>query len=135
MKLLKRAIMADYEIPENTPSRAVGVQFGANPSLLGVADRLIDDANRATELRLNPVVRPATLLLSPAIHLEFIALRENTTIRTLQHPLILSFLKPASYAILPFVRYDNRIYRNPLHIQEDEVCRAILEMATWVCMI
>lgn len=95
---------------------------------------IIDDANRATELRLNPVVQPATLLLSPAIHLEFIALRENTTIRTLQHPLILSFLKPASYAILPFVRYDNRIYRNPLHIQEDEVCPAILEMATWVCM-
>ena len=46
MKQLKRAIMADYEIPENTPSRAVGVQFGANETLLGVADRLIDDANR-----------------------------------------------------------------------------------------
>lgn len=47
MKQLKRAIMADYEIPENTPSRIVGVQFGANPALLGAADRLIDDANRA----------------------------------------------------------------------------------------
>ena len=40
--------MADYEIPENTPSRAVGVQFGANETLLGVADRLIDDAANRT---------------------------------------------------------------------------------------
>lgn len=47
MKQLKRAIMADYEIPENAPSRVVGVQFGASPMLLGAADRLIDDANRS----------------------------------------------------------------------------------------
>ena len=46
MKQLKRAIMADYEIAENTPDKVCGVQFGAGETLLGVADRLIDDANR-----------------------------------------------------------------------------------------
>lgn len=47
MKQLKRAIMADYEIADNAPNGVCGVQFGANETLLGVADRLIDDANRA----------------------------------------------------------------------------------------
>ncbi len=47
MKQLKRAIMADYEIPENTPETIRGIQFGADAALLGVADRILDDANRS----------------------------------------------------------------------------------------
>ncbi len=37
---------ADYDIRLSRPSRACGVQFGLDPILLGLTDRLIDDANR-----------------------------------------------------------------------------------------
>ena len=45
MKRLNRSILIDYEIPENRPSRLRGVQFGDDAVLLGLVDRLIDNAN------------------------------------------------------------------------------------------
>lgn len=46
MKHLNLGILADYEIPANRPDRLCGVQFGDDAMLLGLVDRLIDDANR-----------------------------------------------------------------------------------------
>jgi len=45
MKHLTRAILADYDIPSNAPSRTCGGRFGTDALLLGLADRLLDDAN------------------------------------------------------------------------------------------
>ena len=45
MKRLNRSILSDYEIPVNRPSRLRGVQFGDDAVLLGLVDRLIDNAN------------------------------------------------------------------------------------------
>ena len=47
MKHLNRSIMEDYEIAQNAPRRLCAVQFGDDALLLGVVDRLLDDANRA----------------------------------------------------------------------------------------
>ena len=44
MQNLNRSMMARYEIPEHIPTALAGVQFGADATLLGVTDRLIDDA-------------------------------------------------------------------------------------------
>lgn len=95
---------------------------------------VIEDPHRAAELRLTPVVKPSTMLLSPAVRVEFISLRDNHTIAALHRPILFSFLKPSLYAILPLVRYDNRLYRNPLHIRDDELCPAVLRMSTWTCL-
>lgn len=46
MKHLNLELLADYEIPVNRPDRLCGVQFGDDAVLLGLVDRLIDDANR-----------------------------------------------------------------------------------------
>ena len=46
MKRLGLGILKDYEIEYNRPDRLAFVQFGDDPMLLGLADRLIDDANR-----------------------------------------------------------------------------------------
>ena len=46
MKRLGLGILKDYEIEYNRPDRLACVQFGDDPMLLGLADRLIDDANR-----------------------------------------------------------------------------------------
>lgn len=45
MKRLNRSILSDYEIPVNRPGRLCGVQFGDDAVLLGLVDRLIDNAN------------------------------------------------------------------------------------------
>lgn len=45
MKHLNLSILKDYDIPENRPERLCGVQFGDDATLLGVVDRLIDNAN------------------------------------------------------------------------------------------
>ena len=45
MKHLNRSILNDYDIPVNRPSRLRGVQFGDDAILLGLVDRLIDNAN------------------------------------------------------------------------------------------
>ncbi len=45
MKRLNRSILHDYDIPVNRPTRLCGVQFGDDELLLGLVDRLIDDAN------------------------------------------------------------------------------------------
>lgn len=95
---------------------------------------VIENAYRAAELRLNPAVKPPAMLLSPAVHVEFISLRPNHTITELHRPILFSFLKPSLYAILPMIRYDNRLYHNPLHIREDELCPAVLRMSTWTCL-
>ena len=47
MKHLHPSILEDYEIPLNRPKTLRMLQFGLDPALLGLADRLIDDANRA----------------------------------------------------------------------------------------
>ena len=45
MKTLTRAILTDYDIDLRRPSRVNGVQFGMSPTLLGLVDRRIDEAN------------------------------------------------------------------------------------------
>lgn len=45
MKRLNRSILNDYDIPVNRPSRLCGVQFGDDAVLMGLVDRLIDNAN------------------------------------------------------------------------------------------
>ena len=45
MKRLSRAIMADWEIADNRPKTLRAVQFGDSSLLLGLIDRLIDEAN------------------------------------------------------------------------------------------
>ena len=45
MKHLTKAILADYDITLNAPARVCAVQFGDDALLLGLADRLLDDAN------------------------------------------------------------------------------------------
>ena len=47
MKHLTKAILADYDIALNAPSRTCAVQFGDDALLLGLVDRLLDDANAA----------------------------------------------------------------------------------------
>ena len=47
MKQLKPGIMEDYGIPFRRPGRLLGVQFGDDPLLMGLVDRLFDDANAA----------------------------------------------------------------------------------------
>ena len=47
MKLLTRAILDDYAIERCAPDRLCAVQFGDDATLVGLIDRLIDDANRA----------------------------------------------------------------------------------------
>lgn len=44
MQHLNHSMMDRYEIPGHIPTALAGVQFGADAALLGVADRLIDDA-------------------------------------------------------------------------------------------
>ena len=46
MKRLTRAILDDYEIERSAPDRLCAVQFGDDAVLVGLVDRLIDDANR-----------------------------------------------------------------------------------------
>lgn len=46
MKHLSHAILEDYDIPLNAPRRLCAVQFGDDALLMGLVDRLIDDANR-----------------------------------------------------------------------------------------
>ena len=46
MKRLTRAILDDYAIERAEPQRLCAVQFGDDPLLMGLVDRLIDDANR-----------------------------------------------------------------------------------------
>lgn len=58
MKHLNRTILEDYDVALNAPSRIQAVQFGDDPILLGLVDRLIDDANaRGLDLGL-AVVQP-----------------------------------------------------------------------------
>ena len=45
MKHLNLSILSDYDIPVNRPARLCGVQFGDDAVLLGLVDRLIDNAN------------------------------------------------------------------------------------------
>jgi len=45
MKRLNRSILEDYEVALNAPSRVCAVQFGDDALLLGLVDRLLDDAN------------------------------------------------------------------------------------------
>lgn len=45
MKHLNLSILSDYDIPLNRPQRLCGVQFGDDAALLGLIDRLIDNAN------------------------------------------------------------------------------------------
>lgn len=45
MKHLNLSILSDYDIPVNRPDRLCGVQFGDDATLLGLIDRLIDNAN------------------------------------------------------------------------------------------
>ena len=45
MKHLNLSILSDYDIPANRPERLCGVQFGDDAILLGLIDRLIDNAN------------------------------------------------------------------------------------------
>ena len=45
MKHLNLSILSDYDIPVNRPGRLCGVQFGDDAVLLGLVDRLIDNAN------------------------------------------------------------------------------------------
>ena len=45
MKRLNRSILEDYEIWVNRPERLCGVQIGDDRLLMGLVDRLIDDAN------------------------------------------------------------------------------------------
>ena len=45
MKHLNLSILKDYDIPLNRPDRLCGVQFGDDAVLLGLVDRLIDNAN------------------------------------------------------------------------------------------
>lgn len=47
MKHLSRGILEDYEITGCQPERVCAIQFGDDACLMGVADRLLDDANRA----------------------------------------------------------------------------------------
>lgn len=47
MKHLNRSILEDYEIALNAPERLCAVQFGDDALLMGLADRLLDDANQA----------------------------------------------------------------------------------------
>lgn len=46
MKHLNRSILADYDVALNAPDRLCAVQFGDDAVLLGLVDRLLDDANR-----------------------------------------------------------------------------------------
>lgn len=46
MKHLNRSIMTDYEITANAPERLCAVQFGDDALLMGLVDRLLDDANK-----------------------------------------------------------------------------------------
>lgn len=46
MKHLNRSILADYDVPANAPDRLCCVQFGDDALLLGLVDRLLDDANQ-----------------------------------------------------------------------------------------
>lgn len=46
MKHLNRSILEDYDISLNAPDRLCAVQFGDDPLLMGLVDRLLDDANR-----------------------------------------------------------------------------------------
>lgn len=46
MKHLNRSIMEDYEIERSAPERLCAVQFGDDALLMGLVDRLLDDANR-----------------------------------------------------------------------------------------
>lgn len=60
MKHLNRTILEDYDIAVNAPGRVRAVQFGDDPLLLGLIDRLIDDANaRGLDLGL-AVVQPGS---------------------------------------------------------------------------
>lgn len=60
MKHLNRTILEDYDIAVNAPARVRAVQFGDDPILLGLVDRLIDDANaRGLDLGL-AVVQPGS---------------------------------------------------------------------------
>lgn len=45
MKRLNRSILEDYEVRVNRPERLCGVQIGDDRLLMGLVDRLIDDAN------------------------------------------------------------------------------------------
>lgn len=45
MKRLNRSILEDYEIQVNRPQRLCGVQIGDDRVLMGLVDRLVDDAN------------------------------------------------------------------------------------------
>jgi len=45
MKKLNRSILEDYEIRVNRPERLCGVQIGDDRLLMGLVDRLVDDAN------------------------------------------------------------------------------------------
>lgn len=45
MKRLNRSILEDYEIQVNRPQRLCGVQIGDDRMLMGLVDRLVDDAN------------------------------------------------------------------------------------------
>lgn len=45
MKRLDRSILEDYEIEVNRPQRLCGVQIGEDRVLMGLVDRLLDDAN------------------------------------------------------------------------------------------
>lgn len=46
MKHLNRFILEDYDISLNAPERLCAVQFGDDALLMGLVDRLLDDANR-----------------------------------------------------------------------------------------
>lgn len=46
MKHLNRSILEDYDIALNAPERLCAVQFGDDALLMGLVDRLLDDANR-----------------------------------------------------------------------------------------
>lgn len=45
MKRLNRSILEDYEVRVNRPERLCGVQIGDDRVLMGLVDRLVDDAN------------------------------------------------------------------------------------------
>ena len=46
MNHLNRSILEDYDIALNAPGAVRAVQFGDSPLLMGLVDRLLDDANR-----------------------------------------------------------------------------------------